>query len=198
LQYLQAIPGQTNLSFENIAKLAFKVYEKTTSELREILGKDGFSQILFGGYCVESQKLRIFEFFPNPEDIPVTLHCKEILVDDGIIFYGSGKDVARAVYDSNPTYNSLQIVRDVVKGRTINTVGGGLQHGEFQRNQFRIFGVTDYETSEDGSFKRYNDTLRGISIYRDEFERDADGFHIAYSFKQPFQGEVNRLIDRFL
>jgi hypothetical protein len=197
LQNLQALPGYTDLSFENISRLAFKVYEKTTEELRVILGRNGFSQLLFGGYCVVSKRVRVFEFSPDLTKSPITLGRREILIDDGIEFYGSGKDVARIMHSQNLDYNSLQIVRDVIKKGTVITVGGGLQYGEFQGAQFRIFGVTDYDLYEDGTFKGYKNTLRGITLYEDEFQRESDGFHISYSFKQPFQGEIDKLLSKF-
>ena len=80
----------------------------------------------------------------------------------------------------------------------LQTVGGGLQYGEFVDNDFRIFGVVDNDINEDGTFNKYLFTLRGIDIYKGDFERPEDGFHIEYNFKEPFRNEANEALMRGL
>lgn len=61
----------------------------------------------------------------------------------------------------------------------IKSVGGGLQHGEFDTDNFKVYGVENYQLNEDGSFKEYLYNLRGINMYKDEFQKDDSGFHLA-------------------
>lgn len=88
----------------------------------------------------------------------------------------------------------LHIIRQVIKDGKVNSVGGGLQYGEFFINDFKVFGIEDYLLNEDGSFKEYLYTLRGLNLYKDEFERNYDEFHIAYTFKRPFEEEIQQII----
>lgn len=190
LQNLQYIPGYTELSMDSIAELVFKVFKKTTIDLGEILEERGLCDIILAGYCPTQNKIRIFKFWcdiVNNQTIP---DYDEILKVNGMEFFGSGEDEANLVYNDNKNFTPLHIIRKVIKDGKVNSVGGGLQYGEFVINNFKIYGVTDYETYPDGSFKEFLYTLRGINLYKDEFERGDDGFHIAYTFKTPFEKEI--------
>jgi hypothetical protein len=41
-----------------------------------------------------------------------------------------------------------------------------MQYGAFNDADFKIYGVIDYTTNPDGSFKEYVETLRGLNIYK--------------------------------
>ncbi|PZR10352.1 MAG: hypothetical protein DI539_21240 [Flavobacterium psychrophilum] len=189
LQNIQHVPGYTDLSMDGISKLVFKIFEMSTKELMAILQKQGLCQLILGGYCPIKKRIRVFLFSIDDSTLPVTPIFSEILQEDDTLFFGSGKTLAEQIYLSG-TKGSLHIIREVIKGGKIDSVGGGLQYGEFDGNQFRVYGVTDYARYDDGSFKEYLYTLRGINLYKDEFERESDGFHIAYSFKTPFENEI--------
>ena len=68
-----------------------------------------------------------------------------------------------------------------------------MQYGEFVVNNFTIFGVEDYAVNADGSFKEYLYTLRGLNLYKEAFEAESGDFHVAYSFKRPFESEINTI-----
>lgn len=198
LQHLQYVPGYTDLSMDGISKLVFKVFEKTTKDLAAILREQGICQLILGGYCPIRNKVRVFKFSVEitPEEITPTLN--EILQNDGIGFFGSGKTQAETIYQANNKLGPLHIIREVISGGLVDTVGGGLQYGEFVINNFKVYGIVDYELYDDGSFKEYLYTLRGLNLYKDEFERGDDGLHIAYTFKQPFEREIQQVLDDYL
>lgn len=192
LRYLEYIPGHTDLSMDNISNLIFKVYEKTTKELAPILREGGMCQIILGGYCPSQNRIRVFEYTVEITALGISPKLNEILQNDDIKFYGSGKHEASNVSTQNPALGSLHIIREVINSGRVDTVGGGLQYGEFNENSFKIFGVEDYRLNSDGSFKEYLYTLRGINLYKDEFERENNDFHIAYTFKRPFKREIDQ------
>jgi len=190
LQNLQYIPGYTDLSMNGIAKLVFKVFDKTTIDLGNIIQRNGICELILAGYCPKKNGLRVYKFFCDTSNYPIRPYYEEILTEDGMEFFGSGSTEARIIYQASNRLGSLHIVRQVIKEGKVNTVGGGLQYGEFVINNFKVYGVENYLLNNDGSFKEYLYTLRGINLYKDEFERGDDGFHVAYTFKRPFEKEI--------
>ncbi len=192
LQNLQYVPDYTNVSMKSIANLVFKVYQKTTFDLGPILRDSGMCQLILSGFCPLENKIKTYEFTVDIQISPIVPKFDEILITDETKFYGSGKEMGIEIYTEKPNFSPLYILRDVINSGEV-TVGGGLQYGEFDNdNNFNIYGVEDYELNTDGSFKEYKHTLRGIEIYKNDFEREVDDFHISYSFKQPFKEEIEQ------
>lgn len=194
LQHLQYLPGHTNLSMSGIASLIFKVFKKATMDLGEILQKYGICELIVSGFCPQQLRLRKFYFFCDISNYPIQPDYKEILEDDGMLFFGSGKKAAQQIFDGLPSISPLHIVRQVIMDANVSSVGGGMQYGEFKSNNFSVFGVEDYTLNPDGSFKEYLYTLRGLNLYMNEFEADIDDFHVAYKFKRPFEKEIDETL----
>lgn len=197
LQHLQHVPRYTNYSMDGISKLIFKVFEKTTKELASILQDQGLCQLILGGYCPKQKKIRIFKYSVEFTHQGIISTLDEILQNDGLEFFGSCKTQAEMISRNNIKLSPLQIIREIIKGGQVGSVGGGLQYGEFNENNFKIYGVVDYALDDDGDFKEYLFTLRGINLYRDEFEGTVSEFHISYTFKRPFEQEVNKILDKY-
>lgn len=193
LQNLQYLPGYTDLSMNGIAKLVFKVFNKTSLDLGQIIQRNGICELILSGYCPEQNKLRVFLFYCDTSNYPIKPDYKEILESDGMEFFGSGETEAKLIYETNKNLTPLHIIRKVIEDGQVNSVGGGLQYGDFVINNFKVFGVEDYVLNLDGSFKEYLYTLRGINLYKEEFEREDDDFHIAYKFKRPFEKEIEEI-----
>lgn len=193
LQHLQNLPGYTDLSMEGIAGLVFKVFKKTTLDLGDIIQANGICELILAGYCPIQNKVRIYKFSCDTSTYPIRPFHEEILIASGIEFFGSGKTEANNIYTQNINLSPLHIIRQVINAGKVATFGGGLQYGEFVINNFTIYGVENYELNDDGTFKEYLYTLRGINLYKDEFERGDDGFHVAYKFKRPFEQEIKNI-----
>jgi hypothetical protein len=193
LQHLQYLPGYTDLSMEGIAGLVFKVFKKTTLDLGDIIQANGICELILAGYCPIQNKVRIYKFSCDTSTYPIRPFHEEILIANGIEFFGRGKTEANNIHTQNINLSPLHIIRQVINDGRVATVGGGLQYGEFVINNFTIYGVENYELNDDGTFKEHLYTLRGINLYKDEFERGNDGFHIAYKFKRPFEQEIKNI-----
>lgn len=195
LQNLVYLPGHTDISMNGIASLIFKVFNRITKDLGEIMHNNGICELIIGGFCCVENKLRVFKFSCDTSNFPITPYYEEILIEDGIEFFGSGKSEAEKVCNDGEVRNTAQIVKKVIVDGLVPSVGGGIQYGEFHNtNDFQIFGIEDYETNPDGSFKGYLYTLRGMNLYKGEFERETGGFHIGYTFKGSFQKEISKLL----
>ncbi len=198
LQNLQYVPDQTDFSMEGLAKVVFKVFKKVSVDITDILDKKGVCEIILSGHCPERNAIRIFKFSVKIILNKIEPFFEEILMSQGMQFFGTGKELAEKIYSRNQTLLPLHILRQAIRSGEVDSVGGGLQYGEFKDRQFRIFGVEDYELNSDGTFKNFLFSLRGINLYRDEFERDNQDFHIAYTFKRPFENEINELLKTHL
>ena len=200
LQHLQYLPGYTNFSMSGIANLVFKVYERISNDLYNAIEDAGISTLILGGYCPVLNRIQLFEYGATvlPDETLAPFH-KEILSTNGDEFYGSGAPEAKIVYAAGQR-QPLHIIRDVIRRGNVPSVGGGFQYGEFDgtTHDFKIFGVQDYKLYPDGSFEKYIDTLRGLNIYEGSLEREYDGFHIAYTQKMPFQGEVDAITNNLI
>lgn len=193
LQNLQYVPGYTEFNLNSLANIILKVYNKTTLEIGQIIREDGLSELIFSGYCPEQQRIRIFHFSYDASDFPIRTFYNEILNEDGIVFFGSGKRIAENIHSEQPTLSIFHILKKVINDENEKSVGGGIQYGEFSNNNFKIYGVEDYETNNDNTFKEYLYTLRGINLNKDEFEHDDSQFHISYTFKRPFADEIENI-----
>jgi hypothetical protein len=191
LQHLQYVPGYSDLSMEGIAKVVFKIFNKTALDLGNIMRESGLAELVLAGYCPESNMYRVFKFTCD-----ILPKFEEILKEPGVEFFGSGKNEAETIFIDQGDLSPLHIIRKVIHNQNIPSVGGGIQAGHFEDNRFKIFGIQDYSVDDQGDFKEYLYSLRGINLYKDAFEPDIDGFHINYTFLMPFEAEINSLIEK--
>lgn len=194
LQHLQYITDYSELSMDGICELVFKMFNKTTLDLGNMFKEKGLSELLLAGYCLSQNKIRIFKFSCDISNFPIKPFYKEILQCNGMEFFGSGQIEAKNIYENNNKLSPLHIIRQVIGEGKVDTVGGGLQYGDFKDGNFNVYGIVDYELDEQGNFKGYLYTLRGINLYKNEFDRRNEDFHIAYSFKEPFIKEIKELL----
>lgn len=196
LQNLQHIPTYT-LSMDGIAKLVSNVLEKTSRDLGEIFGKDALCGLVLGGYCPFKKRVRVFEFSFDITNFPIKVCLTEILEAEDTKFFGSGKDEAEKIHLEANCLTPLHIIKQVIQCAKVDSVGGALQYGEFERdNNFKIFGVADCELVDghpEDSFQ-----LRGMSLYKDELETGADGFLVSYTCVMPFEKERTAIFNELL
>lgn len=195
LQNLQFIPGVTDISIQSIANLVGLVYEKVSKSLTYAIRDDGVCELVLTGYCPVEKNIRVFNFHQINVGGEFQYTYKEILLGDGIEFYGLGKDAAKDFHFKEPSKSVFHIVKNVIDDPSTPSVGGSIQYGEFRENDFEIFGVMDYDLNEDGTFGRHLFMLRGLNMDRSDFNRNEKDFHVAYSYKMPFETEINKLLE---
>jgi hypothetical protein len=201
LQNLQYVPPYSP-TMDSIAKLVFNVFKSVSEALFDSTKNgDSLSQIVLGGYCKQSNKIRVFKFSPIPSIDPLDknysyCHC-EILKNEGDIeFFGTGRMEAISIFDANNGLTPLHIIKKVVQEAKIVSVGGALQFGEFKDNSFRIFGIAECESVNGNPQDSYQ--LRGMSLYKDGLEKGTDGLFVSYTCKMPFEEERKEIFDKLL
>lgn len=193
LQHLQYTP-YTDFSMKGISRLVSKFYEHTSRRICEQIGDCGIADFFLGGYCPAARTLRVYKFTIDNSVHPIVANYEEVLLTDGIELLGSGSTRAREVLNYNQNIDRFRLLKDIIKDITIPSVGGNIQYGRFENNDFIVKGVQDYEINANGRVNvRFN--LRGTELYKDDFACDYDDFHISYSFILPFKVEIDEAID---
>ncbi|MBB3836835.1 hypothetical protein FHS57_000817 [Runella defluvii] len=194
LQNLQLLPGYTDFSLRGICNVIVKFLENTSDHLRDGMDWDPDVEFLIGGYCPENLRVMVYKFQLVDYGDHFETMCDEVLEDDNdMIIMGSGTDKAEELITAGniqPGNKLLKVLRDVCNDDSVPSVGGHIQYGQFDNNDFRILGVNDYKILPDGQIE-YIYAYRGTVFYKDKFEANENDYHIATNFIMPFQDEID-------
>lgn len=179
LQYLSNI---SDISIIGIGHLILKVYEDISKELGLTLREGGLSEILVGGYCIIEKRIRVLRFFPKIEPDKIEYGFQEILNEEGILFFGSGKTIAEKIYSEDSSLKPLQIIKKSINLGVDNSIGGTLQNGTFFKENFKINGVIDEIDSEDGKSKIEKHYLRGFELDQSNVTREYPYLYVTYGY----------------
>lgn len=181
LKALQAIPGQTRISFDKVAKVCFQAYRQISTKVCDaFLGPRGIAGVQLAGFCPEQRRLRVFEF---STDTNANEHaCEEILEQAiGFRFMGSGRRAAeRHIRDSGCT--AFQALQRVIDSKEEAGVGGPIQYGLFVGQEFRIYLQSELENGK----VRY--PRGGLDLNESAFSDEADDLFLSVSMLE--QGKV--------
>lgn len=194
LQRLQLRPGYTDFSLKGICKVITKFLENISDQLKQGIDWDSDVEFIIGGFCPDKQKVLVFKFELVDYGDHYETICDEVLEDDNdLMLMGSGSEKAEeliTVKNIKPGNNLLKVLRDVCKDTSVPSVGGYLQYGQFNNNDFRILGISDYKVDQNGDIE-YIFAYRGTVLYKDKFEASEYDYHIATDFIMPFQDEID-------
>jgi hypothetical protein len=191
LQHLQYTPD-IELSMLNIGQLIAQFHEHTSRIICEQIGNRGIAEFILSGYCLATNRIRVFKYLINTSSFPIRVVLSEILAQDGIEYMGSGVRQARHIFEQSPNMSKFSLIKQIINDSTIPSVGGNIQYGKFNDNDFQIYGVLDYENEPNGQLRtRFN--LRGTELYKEDFRAP---FHIDYPFISPFQREIDDALSR--
>jgi len=184
LKSLQAVPGQTRVSFEKVAKVCFVTYRQISRKVCEaFVGPKGIAGIHLAGYCPERKKLRVFEFSTNKETNEH--HCEEVLEQPiGFRFMGSGKRLAEN-HVSVSGCTAYQALHRVIDSKEELTVGGPIQYGRFSEKEFRIYLQSELE----GGVVRF--PRGGLDLNAAAFSEEPDDLFLSISMLE--QGKILRV-----
>lgn len=193
LQKLQFIPYR-NFSLEGICKSISKFVVNISDELRFGAGRDPNVEFLIGGFCPSEQKILVYKLELVDYGDHYEVLCDEVLIDEEeIITLGSGSDAANEIINTRGItagLSPLKVLREICHDENEPSVGGYLQFGNFENNNFTVFGVQDYRIDENDNLE-YLYTYQGTLLYKGAFEFDENDFHIAPTFIMPFGDEIS-------
>lgn len=179
------VTNMSDVSISGIGYLVYEIYKEVSEELKPILQKSGFCEILLGGYCLVQKKIRILRFYPEISSAEIKYFYEEVLPKNGMMFFGSGKKIAERMFKEDESLSALQILKKVIQSEEDKAVGGALQHGAFHDENFKISGVIEKEIDENGDVKTYEKYRRGF-ILEDEIEKVKRPPHlfVSYGYKE--------------
>ncbi len=180
LKFLQYIPDQADLSFDNIAKIIFLVYEKISKEINSFLYKKGISVMFIAGKLDYDEEIKCYKIGTEPSSN--NQFMIEALTND-YEFFGSGQVNAEKIFKEN--YNSvvnrnnlLCVLQEVIDNEDIKEVGGDIQYGRFEDNKFRICGIIKHK--DDGTVE-YKRGL--IDLNSSDYQmRDGNDFFLSFEY----------------
>jgi hypothetical protein len=148
---LQYAPGHTDKSMRGLANLMFNGYRSIAASLhRGGAGAAARMDIVIAGRCPVANELQAFLMQPDSKLEPVMTPILEAPGSFEII--GDAQARARSLLPAKPrAQDYLRTLKEVIDDPDARTVGGPIQYGTFQGDEFRCFGVAVL----DGSGARY-------------------------------------------
>ncbi len=196
LASLQVIPGITDVSMDQICKLIMKFYKLVTDKLTNVIYNEGLSKLIVTGYCPKQNMVRtfLFNFTTSPT---VTTSYEEILLKVGDIeFVGSGATTAKSKFNSLVSTPPLEILKEIIKDKLVDSVGGAIQYGSLALRNFRVYGIVDYFVDDANKEIETGFYYNGINLNDNPYIVKWDEFQLKQTYIDPFRDQINSLIDK--
>jgi len=196
----------SDISIDNLSNIAFTIYKQVSQQLMQTSNENGLSQVLFGGYCLQTNDFKLYKFFPKDIEYGQVLEFgkEEINLNSQTILLGDAPAKLKAeelLEKVDAEYTHYHLLREIIQDTTFKTVGGNIQVGCFQPSKFRTHGFTEPSSYRDNDgylqieetyilsglkldFKDINNELFSGKIYPNEL------------FFSPFQKEKMELIQQ--
>lgn len=186
LQRLQAIPDQTDTSFEGICSLVLKYANHLAKQLSSELKLDHFIDFFFCGCCPNNKEVKLAKFFTDSN----SSYLKTIYADKSYTHaIGAGKQIFAQKLSSQvePHWSAILNVLDQLSSEE-PSVGGNIQFGDFDASlNFRTMGIIRDSIDEHGQLSaKY--CLAGIDMNGDEFKTRGSDLFIIGNYIDPFKG----------
>lgn len=166
---LQYAGDTANFNMDDLCSLILEFYKRTTIEIIRPLGEIGQFELVVTGFCPEKNKTRAFRFMYEWDDLGrlKAPQIKEILTDKPYYFFGTGiSDAEQAYLGGKERLNDsrmLASIRHVIKSNTYHSVGGALQYGSFEGDNFIVYGIQETFVDNEGVLI-IQSTYRGHTI----------------------------------
>jgi len=186
LKSLQFIPGHTDTSMAGIANFIFTAYRIISKQVcATALGENGRANILVGGMCHASGRVRVFQL---STDMQNRHSVEEVLVLPGHVFVGSGEQAAREnlIDEETGDLSYLCALKGVIDDPQVPSVGGHIQYGRFNASRFVVYGIVGFD-EPDAPFPRQVHYWRGaLDLNSEEFLKGHGSFFPGVPYINPF------------
>lgn len=129
-----------------------------------------------------------------PTGVDVTV--EEILTEDGTAFFGSGASEAERHSHQSGQVAPFHVVKAIADDPHVPSVGGNIQFGVLDSEDFRITGIRDYKVNEELREVYVGFYLGGLEILGGSSLFGNSGFAFNKPFLIPFEREIHGLLDR--
>ncbi|MFL5765763.1 MAG: hypothetical protein ACJ77K_17585 [Bacteroidia bacterium] len=181
LPYTTYLTNMSDFSIPSLGSIVFKIYKEISEEITLIMGANGLCEIIFGGFCLHQGRIRVLRFFFTVTGDKVEYNYEEILQENNMLFFGSGKEVAAEIWNADRTLEPLQILKKVIMLEKDKKVGGALQFGAFYDKDFKVSGVIEKEVDQNGFLIKSSKYRRGFLV-EDELKQLNQPPYLAFSY----------------
>jgi len=203
------IYNDETINFDKISEIAFILYEYISKHLMEINGKRALSEVFFAGYCPESEQNKLSKFYSIiGEDNKIKFEFENIELQENEFAYlgdSNAKQFAKQLETKiKRPYTEFHLLDEVIKEKTLTTVGGCIQYGCIVKNRFRTYGIVDYELykpqNETDTYKEYyrvkeKFNFRSIPFNWEDSKLNKLKLRLGKVFMAPFADRKRKLQD---
>jgi hypothetical protein len=200
LSHLQFIAATELMTIERIMRIVHAFHEFYTKRLRESFRLGHDLDFLIGGRCPATGQVKVFQHIASEGSAP---KYEEVLTPDSFAYsaISAGEEWFRELIEDDLAHPPCAVhfavfrrLRDVILDPKIPSVGGSIQTGAFDQGEFELVGVIEHDLT--GAVPRALPSVRGVVIDEIYEGRDLDDFFIEYTFKAPFESDLEKLFNR--
>jgi hypothetical protein len=189
-----AVPGQADLSMDSLASIAAAMLQRIWYKCADGLGNDVFAQIAFVGYCPAQKRQRVFMLVTRPV-YPAYVEVREVEPTAGGLYFGSGRPAAVALLEASPELTPPEVVRAVANDHEVQSVGGRVQYGRMDGENFKVASVIDYDIDHKARTITVGYYFAGVELTGPEQPALPHGFHLLPRAVDPFRREAAELAE---
>jgi hypothetical protein len=200
LSHLQFVAATELMTIERIMRIVHVFHGFYTNRLRESFQFGHDLDFLIGGRCPATGHVKVFEHIASEDSVP---KYAEVLTSGAFAYsaIGAGEERFRELIEEDLRHPPCEVhfavfrrLRDVIRDPNIPSVGGSIQTGAFEHGEFKLFGVMEHDLS--GDVPRALPSVRGVVIDEIYQGQNLDDFYIHYTFKAPFESDLEKLFDQ--
>jgi len=192
LPLTQVVEEHVKPSLQFVVSVIARVFEDVCREVTESLFEAGSAELLVGGYCPVEEHLRLFHIAPQRLADGIKFLSVEKSLETPL-FIGSGAAAASNLAANVPNRSLPAVLRDIIRDNDVPTVGGPIQIGKFEGQDFKIFGIQDYEIRDGQVVVQY--LYRGVKVRRLVEDLGIPYAHFATSYLAPFLHDIDKLVE---
>ncbi len=194
---LQYAEGVADESFASMVELGASLFRQLTHDVCRLLFSNGLGKLVMVGYCPVERCGKAFVVSIDASSYPVQATQTELFTSQAFEFFGSGRTAAISLHQQNShALSPYQLVRGVIAAKAIESVGGAVQAGILDSEDFRVVGVRDYRQNDSLKEMSIGHFLGGQEIVDGPLQFSSKGFVVSSPFLDPFQSEIDALFSQ--
>lgn len=195
---LQIAEGLTDYSLVSVAKIVGAVFERVAKEVCQAIFEKGEGAIVLIGKCPLSGDVAAYKITVDSRTGALASSVERLPVGTRPIFLGSesGRQAAENLLARNPKLIGFRVVRQVCDDENVSSVGGNVQFGAVDGDDFRTWGVHEFEVDDASRIVRTGFFVAGVELFGPNDALSNLGFVPRHPFVSPFRPDIELLIRR--
>jgi hypothetical protein len=188
-----AVPGHADLSMDSLVSIVANMLERIWYKCADGLGNDTLADVAFVGYCPRQRRQRFFMLNTNAGAYPAHVEIREIDPTETGFYFGSGRPRAEALSGERPELSPAEVVRAIANNPEVRSVGGRVQYGRMDGENFRVCSVIDYDVDHEAKTLAVGYYLAGVELQGQDQPALPEGYHLLPPAVDPFRRQAEEL-----